>query len=95
MDIIFEVIDKSGRRIRLTKKSWSHVRRDHPNVQEHEIEETIVNPMKITETEKSDKWYYYNYITNKKSSSKYLRLIVRYLNGTGFVITAHFVPRII
>jgi len=35
MDEIFEVEDKSGRRIRLTRRQWSHIRQDHPNVENY------------------------------------------------------------
>jgi hypothetical protein len=35
--------------------------------------------------------YYYKYYKNRKSKAKYLRVIVKYLNGEGFIITAYFV----
>ena len=90
---ILEIEDKTGRLIRLTKERWSHIRRDHPDVQEQEIETTLACPIRII-PEKLDKHFYYCYFKNKSSSAKYLRVIVKYLNGNGFVITAYFVRNI-
>jgi len=36
MDKTFEIVDKTGRKIRLTRKQWSHIRQDHPEI-ENEI----------------------------------------------------------
>ena len=33
MNHVFEIIDKSGRKIRLTDKQWSHIRQDHPEIE--------------------------------------------------------------
>ena len=87
---VFEIFDKSGRKIRLTKKQWSHIRRDHPDVQEHEIESTLVEPLQVM-SKGRNKFYYYAYFENRKFAAKYLRVIVKYLNGEGFVVTAYFV----
>jgi len=48
MNIIFETIDKTGRKIILTKEQWSKIRKKHPEV-EHEdlLKETIENPTKL------------------------------------------------
>ncbi|MEK6922646.1 MAG: hypothetical protein AABX08_02495 [Nanoarchaeota archaeon] len=93
MDKIFEVIDKAGRKIRLTKKQWSHVRQDHPEVEEDEIKKVLQKPLKIVDKGKN-KFFYYQYFKNKKPPAKYLRVIVNYLNGEGFIITAYFVRNI-
>jgi len=39
--------------------------------------------------------YYYRYYKNIESSAKNLLVVVKYLNGEGFVITAYFVRSII
>jgi len=90
---IFEITDKTGRKIRLTKERLSHIRRDHPNVQEHEIETVLLNPIKIIQ-KSTNKYFYYSYFKNKNSSAKYLRVIVKYLNGSGFIITSYFVTHL-
>ena len=91
-DIIFEVIDKTGRKIRLTKKQWSQISRKHPQVAScyEEIIDTLKNPLKITQSYEETKYYYYKYFKHKTEPEKYLKVIVKYLNGEGFIITALF-----
>ena len=36
MNYIFEVIDKTGRKIRLTKKIWSKIRKKHYEIENEE-----------------------------------------------------------
>ena len=96
MNIIFEVTDKSGRKIRLTKKQWEHITTTHRDMTNYleEIKGTIENPMKITEHTAGNLKKYFRYIKNKKGPDNYLRLIIKYLNGDGFVLTAHFIRSI-
>jgi len=93
MDYIFEIIDKSGRRIKLTNKQWKHIRIDHPDVDDEEIKQTLQEPVKIF-GEKKKKYFYYRYFKNHQSPAKFLRVIVKYLNEEGFVITAYFVKNL-
>ncbi|MBI3623422.1 hypothetical protein HY212_05085 [Candidatus Pacearchaeota archaeon] len=90
---VFETIDKSGRKIRLTKKQWEHITVEHPDVTQEEIKLTIQNPLKIIE-KTNERYFYYQYFKYKKSPTNYLRVIVKYLNGGGYVITAYFVKDI-
>jgi len=91
-DIIFEVTDKTKRIIRLTKKQWTHINRRHPQVATclEEIKDTLKNPLKITQPYGEEKSYYYKHFKNRNAPNKYLKVIVNYLNGEGFVITALF-----
>tara|TARA_Y100000310_G_scaffold339442_2_gene432090 strand:- start:1124 stop:1429 length:306 start_codon:yes stop_codon:yes gene_type:complete len=91
-DIIFEVQDPTNREIRLTKKQWSQITRKHPQVTSHyeDIIDTIKNPLKITPSYEETKYYYFKYLKHKTGSAKYLKVIVNYLNGEGFIITALF-----
>jgi len=92
---IFEVVDKSGRKIRLTKKQWGHITRDHPEISNNEIiKETLENPTKITQSYGVRKHYYYKYYKDRKSPDKFLMVIVKYLNGEGFVISAFYVKNV-
>ena len=92
MDVIFELTDKTGRRIRLTKKQRAHIRQDHPEVEDEEIIKSVLkNPDKITQPYDGLKHYYYKYFKHRKSPDKYIIIIVNYLNGEGFVITAYYV----
>jgi len=93
MEIIFEVTDKTKRKIRLTKKQWKHILRRHldmVNYQE-EIKKTLKNPQQIADHPHDDTArYYFTYLKYKQGPNKYLLVIVKYLNGKGFVITTYF-----
>jgi len=93
MDYLFEVADKTGRKIRLTKKQWKHINNKHPSVVNYfrEIKETLQNPDAITESDiNGDVHFYYKYYKYLKSPHKYLLVIVKYLNGKGFIISIFF-----
>ncbi|MBU3923886.1 MAG: hypothetical protein KJ592_03140 [Nanoarchaeota archaeon] len=91
MEYIFETIDHAGRKIKLSKKQWSHIRQHHSEIESpHEIQETLKNPDKILYDEREDVVNYFKYFKHKKTNSKFLKAIVRYINSEGFVITAHF-----
>lgn len=92
MTLIFEVIDKSGRKIHLTKERWSHIKKKHTEVENYEmIEETIRKHDKITNIDIDEKvHYYYKYYKHRLPKEKFLQVVVKYLNGTGFVLTAQF-----
>lgn len=95
MSNIFEIIDKSGRKIHLTKNRWGeHIKFEHPDLIDYnDIKETLINPDKITEISEEIR-HYYKYYKNRKNKSKFLKVIVKYLNQHGFVITAYFVGNI-
>ncbi len=96
MNIIFEVTDKSKRRIRLTKRQWEHITTTHQEMTCYleEIQQTIENPLKITEHGMVNLTKYYRFLKHRNHPDKYLRVIVKYLNGDGYVITAHFMRNI-
>jgi len=97
MPNIFEVADKTGRKIRLTKERWTHISSPispHAYMTNYleEIKETLTKPNKIVQsTIDESKVKYYKY---KKSENKFLKVIVKYLNGSGFVISSYFVRNI-
>lgn len=97
MENVFSVTDKTEREIRLTKRQWSHITRKHPEVTNYleEIKENLMNPVKITDYGLDESVrYYYNYLKHRKFDTKYLLVIVKYLNGEGFVISTFFVKYI-
>ena len=58
------------------------------------IEQAIKNPIKIKSYSLDpDIRYYYSFHKDRKLG-KYLRVIIKYVNGEGFVITAYFVDDI-
>ena len=96
MSNIFEIVDKTNRKIRLTTEQWTHIRKKHPEIENHElIEETLKKPDKMTDYDIDETvLYYYKYYKHRKSYEKYLQVIVKYLNGDGYVLTAQFKPYI-
>ena len=95
MSNIFEIVDKTGRKVRLTKEQWSHIREFHPNVEgPEEIILTIQKPDKLIVNEREDVEYFFKYFKHKKQKSKILKVVVKYLNSDGFVLSAHFVRNI-
>ncbi len=92
MNYIFEIIDKSRRKIRLTKKQWSQILRKHPYMANliEEIKETLIKPLIIKDYSlEEDIRYYYSYLKNRKLPYKYLLVIVKYLNGEGFIVSSY------
>ncbi len=92
---IFEVTDKTGRKIRMTGKQWSHTLRRHSYITRHieEIKETLKKPDKLI-IHQYNKGYYYRHYKYLKKPNKFVLVVVKYLNGDGFIITAYFEERI-
>ena len=68
MTPIFEIIDKSYRKIHLSKERWAHIRKNHPEVGEWgPIKEVLEKPDKIIDDEFSEsiKYFYKNPTTEK------------------------------
>lgn len=92
MSHIFDLKDKTGRTIHLSQWQWTHIRREHPDVIDIEdITHTLTHPDKISPHANAKTIVdYFTYHRQNKLKLKYLKVIVKYLNGTGFVITAYF-----
>ena len=96
MEKEFEVIDKSGRRIYITKERLKHIKR-HPKISSRieDIKSILKNPHTITGHEVDENArYYYGYFKNNDPEERYLLILVKYLNGEGFIITAFFTNKI-
>ena len=93
--IICEIIDVSKRSIHLSKERWAHITSEHPEISGYldRIQETLKQPLKRTLLDEQLA-YYYAYVKERKSPARHLLVIVKYLNGTGFIITAYFVRNI-
>ena len=93
MNIVFEVIDKKGRKLRMTDYNWNHIIKRHPEIasQKEKIIETLEKPDKIvTSLEDEEVRYYYKYYKNLRSPYRFVRVIVKYLKDEGFIISSHF-----
>ena len=96
-DIVFEINDKSGRKIYLSEERWGHIKYEHPVVANRleEIKDTLTNPTAVRKSDHDEKIrFYYRYYKNIKLREKYLFVMVRYLNGDGFVITSFYINKI-
>ena len=92
--MIFEITDKSKRNIRLTKERWKHINADHPEVAPllEEVKTTLQIPTKITSFEYDETIHHY--YRHRKENADYLQIVVKYLNGDGFIITAYLTKKI-
>ncbi|MAE42382.1 hypothetical protein CMO93_01310 [Candidatus Woesearchaeota archaeon] len=93
MPHIFQIKDKSGRKIHLSKERWSHIQK-HPDMSDkiEQIKETLTNPATITEFDYDpDVKFYFRYYKERK---EYLFISVKYLNGEGFIITSFHTDKI-
>jgi len=93
---VFEVMDKTKRKIRLTQNRWRHITIKHPYMTNYlaEVEDTIINSQNIIAHEYGDLSDYYKYFKHRKDDLKLLKVVVKYLNGDGFVLSAYFVKNI-
>ena len=77
----------------MSRERWNHIMEKHPNVNSLElIRNTLESPSFI----KKDKFdhlvnYYYKYFKNKNN---YLLVVVKYLNGNGFILTSFYTKTI-
>ncbi len=91
MERIFEIKDKIGRKICLTKRQWNHIRQHHAEVENpEEIIQTLEKPDKIILEEREGVEVFYKFFKHKKQKSKFLKTIVKFLNNEGFIITSHY-----
>ncbi|MFH1917503.1 MAG: PBECR2 nuclease fold domain-containing protein [Nanoarchaeota archaeon] len=94
MDYVFEINDKSGRRIHLSKERWSHITIKHKDMSDklEDIKKTLINPILIVAHRYDDAMR--NYFLYYRLEGDYLLVSVKYLNGEGFVATAFMTERI-
>ena len=88
---LLETKDKSGIKIYLTTERWRHIAEEHPEVAPflQDFHDILLHPTTCSSYEYTEKVnYYYKYFKNPQSS--YLLILVKYLNGEGFIITAYF-----
>lgn len=96
MDYVFEIVDKKGRKVHLTKERWKHIlKHPHMHDQLENIKITIQNPTTIRYYgEDEDVRYFYKEFKEREPLERYLLVSVKYLNGEGFIITSFFTDKI-
>ncbi|MBU1252026.1 MAG: hypothetical protein KJ905_03520 [Nanoarchaeota archaeon] len=96
MDFVFVVKDKSDRNLRLTRRQWTHITTKHPMLTSYleKLKETLNDPDKIMPHEFGRLFDYYKYYKHQSGGAKFLKVVVKYLNGDGFILSAYFVKHI-
>lgn len=91
MPNIFEVTDKTGRKIHLSKDNWDHIL-EHKYMAQYleDIKNTLIKPDFISphKFDPNRRNYYIYY----KEKNRYLLVSVKYLNGEGYIATS-FITR--
>jgi hypothetical protein len=95
MGYVFEVVDKTGRKVHLTKERWKHITIKHTNMSDKldDIKKALENPTLIIPHKYDDSMR--NYYLYYKLKKDYLLVSVKYLNGEGFVATSFITKKII
>ncbi|MDP4012918.1 MAG: hypothetical protein Q8R00_04920 [Candidatus Nanoarchaeia archaeon] len=94
MENLIEVKDKFNKIIYLSKERWKHINEDHPEIAGYLkwFELVLKNPTKVASNSLDAKVkYFYRYLKDEK---KYLLIIVKYLNGKGFIISSYLIRKI-
>jgi len=94
---LFEVLDKTGRIIYLTSERWKHIVNFHPRLTKgvDDIIFTLQNPSIIkVSIHRANIVFYYSYYKNLNSKARYLLVVVKHLNGKGFVLTSYYVDKV-
>lgn len=93
-DNVFEIFDKKGRKVVLSRESWKHILR-HKGMEQHldNIKKAILNPTIFYphkyHPHKENHYLYF------KDMKRYLLVSVKYLNNEGDIKTAFITRKII
>src|SRR3989344_4396385 len=97
MKIIFLGVEKKKKKKKkkknkINKKKKKKHKKKTPK---EKIIETLQKPDKITSSlEDENTRYYYKYYKNLQSNYNFVKVIAKYLNGKGSIISSHFVRTI-
>lgn len=88
--IIFGAIDKLKRKIKFTLERKEHIAFRHPEITEFELFEAILRAPELIKCSSYDsKVLLYYRSAGEAKDYKYLVLVVKVLNGEGFILTAY------
>ena len=94
---VFEFKDTKGKVIYLTSERLEHINREHPEIMNYfrdlsdsSFVEVFSKPTKVVDYDDRVRYYYKNF-KDREEKPRYLLVIVKYLNGEGFIITMYFV----
>lgn len=80
----------------LSRERWTHIRKKYPEIEDSEmLRETIVKHDKITQVHADQTiHYFWRYCKNRLSEDKFLLVVVKYLNGEGYILSAYYEDKI-
>jgi hypothetical protein len=82
---VFEILSKMGKVVSLDEVRWRHVL-EHPEME---------NPDEVRESVRmSSIWLFYKFYAESPVTKKYLLVIVKVLDGEGFIVTAFFTDKV-
>ncbi|MDI6801360.1 MAG: hypothetical protein QMD01_04825 [Thermodesulfovibrionales bacterium] len=93
MDIYFEVKSSFGKIIRTTLSHWELITKlKHPEIEgkEIEVQKCLSEPIEIRKSSEDSDVYLYH----SSYMRYYICVVVRHLNGGGFIITAYITDKI-
>jgi len=91
--LVFEIVSRLGRRIRLTKSYWEYiVRVKHPSVEglEKDVEIALKSPVEVRRSSRDPSVFLYY----GKFGDKLICVVAKHLNEEGFVITVYLTRRV-
>lgn len=93
---VFKLKDVQGKELRLTKERLAHIlERPEMRNQEERIKATLRAPDTVKVSNHSDDvLLYYRLYAETPVTRKYLVVIVRVLDGSGFIITAFYTDKV-
>jgi len=93
---ILETVPMLDKKVRLTDVQWEHIAFKHKEIvgQSDKIKQTLEDPDIIYYFPMEHNYHYCKRFDETPVMEKYLLLVVKHLNGEGFIITAFFVSRI-
>jgi len=92
-DYFIHATSKLDKKIRITREYWNYIaRKKHPEVKgkKQQAVETLLNPDIIKRSSADDKVFLY-YL---KLQDRYLCIVIKNLNGQGFIITAYITKKL-
>ena len=93
---IFNIVSNLDRKIKLTEVQWKHIKSRHKELvgQTNKMIETLNDPDTVFYSNKDDVHHYCKLFQKTPVSKKYLLVIVKHINGEGFIITTFFVSKL-
>jgi len=90
------VIAYDNRKIRLSEAQWRHIILFHPEVETEQakVGEVVKEPEVVLQGATKDTRIHYRFYHSTPVASKFLAVVVRLLNGEGFIITCYFTQTI-